>query len=212
MQSTEDVYKTAKPGRDQTSNYLWTALPMSTPWILHRLYSLDPSSLDFLRNLRSLIRHDEQQKYLISLQGSQLARLVDFLDQVRAIHLAFFPLTKWIVQTLSTISADDDLSRKCLHRLQAICAYHATLPSSIVVSRGIVRVGRGPIALGGIADVWEGTYRGNRVSIKSMKIPLSGDQTIGKVCILCHTSLSRPLKEACGSCSHSSMRPSPGKG
>ena len=202
----EDVCKTETPGRDLT------ALPMSTHWVLHRLYSLDPSSLDFLRNLRSLIRHDERDQYLISLQGSQLARLIDLLDQVRALHLAFCPLTKRIVQTLGTISADDDLSRQCLHRLQAICAHRATLPSSYIISRGIARVGRGPIALCGIADVWEGTYRGKRVSIKSLKIPPTDNQTIEKVCTRCDTSLSRLLKKTCGTCSHSSKRLSPGKG
>lgn len=58
---------------------------MSTSWTLHRLYSLDPSSLDFTRRLRSLIRHDEEEQYLTNLQGPQLARLVDFLDEVRVL-------------------------------------------------------------------------------------------------------------------------------
>ena len=115
---------------------------MSTPRILHRVYSLDPSSLDFLRNLRSLIHHDEQERYLISLQGPELAQFVDLLDQMRALHLAFLSTTKRIVQTLSTISADDNLSRKCLHRLQAICAHCAILPSSYIIFGRITRVGR----------------------------------------------------------------------
>jgi len=185
---------------------------MSTPQILHRLYSLDPSSLDFSRNLHSLIRHDEQEQYLTSLQGSQLAQLVDFLDAVRVLYFVVYPLTKRIVQALSTISADDDLSRQCLHRLQAICAHHAILPPSYIMSRGVTGAGRGPIALGGIANVWEGTYRGERVSIKSLKIPPADNETIKKVCIRCDTSLSSLLKKTCGSCSHSSKRLSPGKG
>ena len=65
---------------------------MSTPWILNRLYSLDPSSLDFMRRLHSLIRHDEKEQYLSSLQGSQLTRLVDFLDEVRIVPSAFYRL------------------------------------------------------------------------------------------------------------------------
>jgi len=65
---------------------------MSTPWILHRLYTLDPSSLDFLRHLYCLIQHDEEDQYLSSLQGPELTRLVDFLDEVRALLLAFFQL------------------------------------------------------------------------------------------------------------------------
>ena len=58
---------------------------MSTPWILYRLYTLDPSSLDFLRHLYCLIQHDEEDQYLSSLQGPELTRLVDFLDEVRAL-------------------------------------------------------------------------------------------------------------------------------
>ena len=67
---------------------------MSAPWNLHRLYSLNPSSLDFLRRLHSLIRHDEEEQYLSSLQGSQLALLVDFLDEVRAVPSAFSSIYK----------------------------------------------------------------------------------------------------------------------
>ena len=62
---------------------------MSAPWNLYRLYSLDPSSLDFLPRLHSLIRHDKEEQYLSSLQGSQLTRLVDFLDEVRTVPPVF---------------------------------------------------------------------------------------------------------------------------
>ena len=62
---------------------------MSTPWVLHRLYTLDTSSLDFSRSLYSLIRYDEKEQYLISLQGPELARLVDFLDEVRTVSSSF---------------------------------------------------------------------------------------------------------------------------
>ena len=58
---------------------------MSTAWILDRLYSLDTSSPEFLRHLFSLIHRDEEEQYLTSLQGSRLARLVDFLDKVHAV-------------------------------------------------------------------------------------------------------------------------------
>ena len=56
---------------------------MSTLWTLRRLYSLDTSSPDFPRNLYCLFHHDEEEHYLANLQGSELARLVDFLDRVR---------------------------------------------------------------------------------------------------------------------------------
>ena len=70
---------------------------MSNRWILYRLYSLDPSSPGFVSRLRSLIRRDREDQYLTSLQGPQLARLVDFLDEVRALPSAFCPVMKWIL-------------------------------------------------------------------------------------------------------------------
>ena len=67
---------------------------MSAIWNLHCLYSLDPSSLGFLRRLYSLIRYDEEEQYLSSLQGPELTRLLDFLDRVCTILSAFHPATK----------------------------------------------------------------------------------------------------------------------
>ena len=171
---------------------------MSTPWILHRLYTLDPSSLDFLRHLYCLIQHDEEDQYLSSLQGPELTRLVDFLDEVRALLLAFFPATKRALQALSAISTNDKVSRQCLRKLQAICGHRAVLPSSYIISNEVTRVGDGPIALGPIADVWEGDHRGKRVSIKSLRVSLDDDETLKKVRVPYGTSSLRLLKKICG--------------
>ena len=185
---------------------------MSTPWILHRLYSLDPSSPGFSCRLRSLIQHDEREQYLTNLRGLQLARLVDFLDQVRFLPSAFCPVTKRILQNLSVISADDNLSRQCLHKLQAICSHHAILPSSYIASSRISRVGDGPAASGAVTDIWEGTYRDKKVSIRRLRAPMDDDHTLKKVRSRDGTSLSRPLKNTCGRCSYFPNRPSSGKG
>ena len=56
---------------------------MSTSHILQHLYSLDTSSPGISRHMYGLIRRDEEEQYLSSLQGSELVRLVDFLDEVR---------------------------------------------------------------------------------------------------------------------------------
>jgi len=183
---------------------------MSTPWILHRLYSLDSRSL-FLRHLYSLIRHDEEERYLPGLQGPELARLVDSLDEVRDFPSSFCPVTKRALQTLSTTSTNDEVSRQCLRKLRAICGHHATLPSSCIISDEIARVGDSPIALGVITDVWEGTHRGKRVYIKPLKVSLNNDQTLKKVRVRCSMSSSRLPKNAYGPCSHSSKTPLCGK-
>ena len=185
---------------------------MSTPSILHRLYSLDTSSPDLSRHLYCLIRHDEWEHYLSNLQGSELARLVDFLDQVRTHPPALYRSRDGALQAIDAIPANPNISRGCLYKLQEICGHRSTLPSSYVVSDGIVRTGRGPVAVGAIADVWEGTYRRNKVSIKCFKIPPGDDQTLKKVRVRYHTSLSRPLKDTRVSCSRSSKRPLCGNG
>ena len=154
---------------------------MSTSWTLYRLYSLDPSSLDFSCHLHSFTWRGEVEQYLKNLQGPELDRLVDFLDKVRALPSTFCLATKWILQTLDVISADENLSRKCLHKLQAICGHHAILPSSYIASSKIAKAGDAPIILGAIADVWEGTYSNKKVLINCLRAPLNDDQTLKKV-------------------------------
>ena len=56
---------------------------MSTSQALQELYSLDASSPEIPPLLDVLIRRDEEEPYLSSLRGSELVRLVDFLDEVR---------------------------------------------------------------------------------------------------------------------------------
>ena len=89
---------------------------------------------------------------------------------------------KRVPQTVGAISTNRDLSRKCLHKLQAICGHRSTLPSSSIVSSQIAKVGRGPIAVGPIADVWQANYLTGKVSIRCLKVPLDGDQAFKKVC------------------------------
>ena len=185
---------------------------MSTSRILHRLYSLDPSSLDFSRHLYCLIRHDEWERHLTSLQRPELVQLVDFLDEVRALSSTFCPVTKQIPQTLSAISADGNLSRQCLQKLQAICGHYAILPSSHIASGQIARVGDDPIACGVTANVWEGTYRGKKVSIRCLRAPLNDGRSLKKVRSRYTTSSSCPLKNICVPGSHFSKKLSSGKG
>ena len=174
-----------------TKNTTW-AMPASG--ILQRIYSLDASSPDFLHRLYCLVHYDEVDQCLTSLQGSELARLVDFLDKVRAVLSTFHQFTKQTPQALGAIPTTYDVARECLNKLQAICGHHAILPSPYIASGQIARAGDGPIAHGVIADVWEGVYRSEKVSIKCLKIPTENDQTLKKVRIRYGTSSSRLLK------------------
>ena len=192
-----------------TKSTMWT---MPIPHILQHLYSLDTSSPDFLHHLYCLIQYDEEQQWLTSLQGFELAQVVDFLDKVRAVPSAFHQFTKQTSQALNFIPTTEDFARACLRKLQTICSHHTTLPSSYIVSGEISRVGDSPITLDAIADVWEGTCGSERVSIKCLRAPLADNKAFKKVRILRGASLSRLLKNTRGPRSHSSKRPSSGKG
>jgi len=58
---------------------------MPIPEDLQILYSLDTFSRDFSRRLYRLIQRDEKERYLTSLRGPELTKLVEFLDKVRAV-------------------------------------------------------------------------------------------------------------------------------
>jgi len=66
---------------------------MSASQILQHLYLLDASSPDISRLVYSLIRRDEEERYLSSLKGLELAQLVDFLDQVRTLFPSLYLVT-----------------------------------------------------------------------------------------------------------------------
>ena len=154
---------------------------MSASQILQHLYSLDTSSPGISRLIYGLIRHDEEEQYLSSLRGSELARLIDFLDEVRTLLSIFRLITNQILQALGAISTTDDISRQCLRKLQVICGDNMTLPSSYTASGDLARVGDEPAAFGGFADVWEGTHGGKKVCIKVLRVTLNDDPALTKV-------------------------------
>ena len=181
---------------------------MSASQLLQHLYSINTSSPDFSRLLYGLIRQDEEEMYLSSLSGPELARLVDFLDDVCSLLSPLRSITKRTLQALSAIPTTDDVSLQCLNKLQAICGHHMILPSSYTISGEIARVGNCPIALGGFADVWEGTYGGKKVCVKWLRVSLNDDKALDKVRIWhWHVFLILgPLRKHHGD-SHSSERP-----
>ena len=170
---------------------------MPTSQILRHLYSLDTSSPDFSRYLYHLIQSDGEDHYLLDLQGSDLIRLVDFLDKVRVPPSASLQLTEQASQALTIIPTADDVSRLCLHKLQAICSHHGILPSSHIISGGLTKLGDYPVASGGFAEVWEGMYKKTKVCIKCPRINTRDRQDIEKVNDLHGTPIPRLLNGTC---------------
>jgi len=184
---------------------------MSTAQVLQYLYSLDTSSPNLSRSLYCLIQRDEEDQYLSGLQGSELDRLVDFFDEVRAFRSVFRPVTERFLQVLNAVPAADDVFRQCLHKLQAICGHHMTIPSSYNVPGDLARVGDYPISVdGGTADVWEGIHDGRKVCIKCPRVSEEDLQAVTQVRV--RYRLSHLLKSVNWRHSRFSRRPSSGKG
>ena len=154
---------------------------MPASQVLQQLYSLDPSSPNFLRVLFALIRNDEDEQYSSGLQGEELTRLVDFLDDVRLLFLAPCPIANKTSKALCYIPPSDAMFRRCLRKLRAICGSHTTLPSSHIISGDPTRIGESAIAYGGFADVWQGDQGGKRVCIKALRISLNDTSGLKKV-------------------------------
>ena len=184
---------------------------MSASRILQHLYSLNTSSPGIARFIYGLILQDEKEQYLATLQGSELARLIDFLDEVRVLLSTFHLVTNRILQVLGAIASPDDVSRQCLRKLQAVCSGSMTLPSSYTISGDLSRIGDKPAAYGGFADVWEGTHCNTKVCIKALRVTLNDDPILAKVRTgtPCFASTEQYL---CPHRSHFSKRSSSGRG
>ena len=154
---------------------------MATSQVLRHLYSLETSSPEFHRQLYRLLQNDEEEEYLSTLQGPELTELVDFLDTVRALPSVSFELTDRASQALGVTLVTDDISRRCLHKLQLICSNYGILPSSYAISGELTRVGNDPIGTGGFADVWEGTHNGIKVCIKCLRVTQQSRRSVEKV-------------------------------
>lgn len=170
---------------------------MPVPQILERLYSLDTSSPDFSYYLYCLVKTNEEEQDLSSLQGPPLTKLVDFLDSVRSLPLASFHPTKQSPQVLDVPQITGDIRRLCLHQLQAICSLHMTLPSVHIIVDGLAEAEDEPLASGGFSDIWEGTYNDTKVCIKRPRVTKQNRSTVQKVHTWCWYTFCCLLKETC---------------
>ena len=74
----------------------------------------------------------------------------------------------------------DPLFRRCLWRLRLICGHHNVLPPSHIALEGLEKTSEDPVAFGGFADVWEETYGGRKVCVKTLRIYNPNKSTNGR--------------------------------
>ena len=118
------------------------------------------------------MRCDEEELYVPSFQRPESARLVDFLDRVRALPPPS-PAYETDNKVLNATSATENTSPRCLRKLQAIFSHCTILPLSYIISGDLARTGSDPVTSGGFSDMWEGTHNDVRVCVTKQTADLA---------------------------------------
>ena len=160
----------------------------------HASRTAGPSSPCFLRRIYSLIRYDEEERCLFGLQGSELARLLDFLDRVCTFLSAFRLATKQALQTIDAIPSSDDIYMQCFCKPQAVCGHHAALSSEDQVTANGDPCEKYATSVHKVARFWPGYDQANcqsggnsrlftkglvRATSVSLRVRFNGSSTSG---------------------------------
>ena len=149
-------------------NNLLIELSESQSWA--NISSELPSN-ESLPTIRSLLSCPTHIAVARSLQGDEAQRLIDFLDRVSKPCSPCFNNSAHHTQVLMRLCPDNDnkLWKRCLRLLSKICKAQSIIPSSYILQRELIRVGR-VRCHGGSADVSDGEYLGGLVAIKLLKV------------------------------------------
>jgi hypothetical protein len=147
------------------------------------IYSSESSSDDCLPTIRSLLSCPTNITVARSFQGDEAQRLIDFLDRVSEPRSPCFNKPRHSIQSLARLCFDNKLRKRCLRLLSKICKAHRIVPTSYVLQRDLIHVGR-VRCYGGSADVSDGEYKGGLVAIKCLKVNEGDLNGVFRVCIL----------------------------
>lgn len=84
------------------------------------------------------------------------------------------------LQALNSIPTTDKLWTSCLNALLQICGDRALLPTTRVLSRGLIKRGNASIPHD-IGDCWKAQYKRRAVRVRSLQISPTSDQAFMKV-------------------------------
>lgn len=90
---------------------------------------------------------------VVSIQGLTTEEQTRFVDKVYQIYATLDP------QNMKEIAA-----------LGSVCSAIQKLPTSVVLSTGLEKLGEIAVASGGFTDIWQGSFEGVRVAIKAFRI------------------------------------------
>ena len=151
---------------------------MSPSKPLQTLRDLSRASPHFHSQLIDLLRGNEYRDVIPSLQGQDLAWLVDYLDNVSLHGVPPVPHSP-LAQVLCEISDPSSVPfREPLDELKRICGLKTVLPEACTLSDSL------------LGCVYEGTFNGSRVRVRRVRTHSKGDpQKVKEVRIPWHDFL-----------------------
>lgn len=76
----------------------------------------------------------------------------------------------FLVASAKAYPTVDPQIAKFVTTLGNVCSETERLPTSVILSEGLEKRGSGPVASGGLTDIWLGDFRGTQVAIKAFRI------------------------------------------
>lgn len=156
---------------------------MSASDILRTFAKLDMASHGSRRVLREFLRSPCYGYFLKTLQGSDILGYADFLDKAGTgfILRAQCLIGSSILKALDLIPTTDELWTSCLSALRQICGDRTILPTTHVLSRGLIKRGNVSMAIGGTGSCSEAQYKRRAVRVRSLQMPPASAQVLIKV-------------------------------
>lgn len=85
------------------------------------------------------------------------------------------------LQILTEPDIHENQRNKCSVILQKLCGACCLLPDSYIISDGLELTGDYPVAHGGFADVYQGTYKGRAVAVKTLRLTQASEQELLRI-------------------------------
>lgn len=125
--------------------------------------------------LSGLLLPDSQFKSLVNVRGADAQNIANLLFEVcPLIHhqaSASFKLIARPPAQASQSSHERRTRRRIERALRKLCGRAGTLPTAFYLSKeALIRTSSSPVACGGFADVYEGTFMDKRVAMKVLRV------------------------------------------
>lgn len=130
----------------------------------------DDDQVEHLRQKTEFLSTGENLVQAIQeLTPEERERFVEKLDEVRhSVRLSSVPSQRFpFAQLYPTLNVQNALF---LNALGEVCSASGVLPTSVVISTGLEKIGTAPLASGGLMDVWSGVHDGEKVVIKVFRV------------------------------------------